>query len=157
MFTGAAFFAPHIAKSLFSEVMALPYHIYVLATAGTFIEETRPIQYGTVLVLLLLAVLGICSVGIFMVPASPENAPIRGGEQWKKYRSGSAKNVNLITGRPAPGDVSADILEKNVTALIGPSGCGKSTFPRCINRMNDFIPSARFGWRNPNRRHRHLR
>jgi len=65
MFTGAAFFAPHIAKSVFSEVMALPYHIYVLATAGTFIEETRPIQYGTVLVLLLL-VLGICSVGIFM-------------------------------------------------------------------------------------------
>ena len=41
--------------------MALPYHIYVLATAGTFIEETRPIQYGTVLVLLL--VLGICSGG----------------------------------------------------------------------------------------------
>lgn len=64
MFTGAAFFAPHIAKSLFSEVMALPYHIYVLATAGTSIEETRPIQYGTVLVLLLL-VLGICSVGIY--------------------------------------------------------------------------------------------
>ncbi len=65
MFTGAAFFAPHIARSLFSEVMALPYHIYVLATAGTFIEETRPIQYGTVLVLLLL-VLGICSGGIYM-------------------------------------------------------------------------------------------
>jgi len=65
MFTGAAFFAPNIARSLFSEVMALPYHIYVLATAGTFIEETRGIQYGTVLVLLLL-VLGICSVGIFM-------------------------------------------------------------------------------------------
>jgi phosphate transport system permease protein len=65
MFTGAAFFAPHIARSLFSEVMALPYHIYVLATAGTFIEETRPIQYGTVLVLLML-VLGICSGGIYM-------------------------------------------------------------------------------------------
>ena len=31
--------------------MALPYHIYVLATAGTNIEATRPIQYGTVLVL----------------------------------------------------------------------------------------------------------
>ena len=65
MFTCAAFFAPHSAKSLFSKVMALPYHIYVLATAGTFIEETRPIQYGTVLVLLLL-VLGICSVGIYI-------------------------------------------------------------------------------------------
>lgn len=65
MFTGAAFFAPEIARSLFSEVMALPYHIYVLATAGTAIEETRPIQYGTVMVLLLL-VLGICSAGIWL-------------------------------------------------------------------------------------------
>jgi phosphate transport system permease protein len=65
MFTGAAFFAPGIAKSIFSEVMALPYHIYVLATAGTAIEETRHIQYGTVLVLLII-VLGICSIGIYM-------------------------------------------------------------------------------------------
>jgi len=32
-------------------VMALPFHIYVLATAGTHIEATRPIQFGTVLVL----------------------------------------------------------------------------------------------------------
>ncbi|MEA4881613.1 MAG: phosphate ABC transporter permease PstA [Synergistaceae bacterium] len=63
MFTGAAFFVPGVAKSLFSPVMALPYHVYVLATAGTAIEETRSIQYGTVLVLLLL-VLGICSGGI---------------------------------------------------------------------------------------------
>jgi phosphate transport system permease protein len=38
--------------------MALPYHIYVLATAGTHIDETRPIQYGTVLVLVAL-VLGV--------------------------------------------------------------------------------------------------
>lgn len=57
----------------------------------------------------------------------------------------SAKNVNLYYGAARVlKDVSADILEKNVTALIGPSGCGKSTFLRCINRMNDFIPSARF-------------
>lgn len=56
-----------------------------------------------------------------------------------------AKNVNLYYGAARVlKDVSADILEKNVTALIGPSGCGKSTFLRCINRMNDFIPSARF-------------
>ena len=57
----------------------------------------------------------------------------------------SAKNVNLYYGAARVlKDVSADILEKNVTALIGPSGCGKSTFLRCINRMNYFIPSARF-------------
>lgn len=63
IFTGAAFYSPAIAKSLFDEVMALPYHILVLATAGTQIEKTRPIQYGTVLVLLAL-VLGLSSVGI---------------------------------------------------------------------------------------------
>ena len=39
-------------------------------------------------------------------------------------------------------DVSVDIRESAVTALIGPSGCGKSTFLRCMNRMNDTIPSA---------------
>lgn len=51
MFTAATFFTAVLPKSIFDEVMALPYHIYVLATAGTRIEETRPIQYGTVLVL----------------------------------------------------------------------------------------------------------
>ena len=65
IFTGAAFYAPEIAKSLFDEVMALPYHIMVLATAGVNIEATRPIQYATVLVLLAL-VLGVSSVGVVM-------------------------------------------------------------------------------------------
>ncbi len=63
IFTGAAFFAPEIAKSLFSQVMALPYHVLILATAGTNIEETRGIQYGTILVLLLV-VLGITLAGV---------------------------------------------------------------------------------------------
>ena len=40
-------------------------------------------------------------------------------------------------------DVSMDIPENSVTALIGPSGCGKSTFLRCLNRMNDRIKAAR--------------
>ncbi len=40
-------------------------------------------------------------------------------------------------------DISMEIPETQVTALIGPSGCGKSTFLRCINRMNDLIPAAR--------------
>ena len=63
IFTGAAFFTPDFAKSLFSEVMALPYHVLILATAGTNIEETRGIQYGTILVLLLV-VLGITLAGV---------------------------------------------------------------------------------------------
>ena len=40
-------------------------------------------------------------------------------------------------------DVNLEIYRNMVTALIGPSGCGKSTFIRCLNRMNDLIPSAR--------------
>ena len=52
MFTAAAFFTPILPSSIYSEVMALPYHIYVLATSGTKIEATRPIQYGTALVLM---------------------------------------------------------------------------------------------------------
>lgn len=54
MFTAATFFTAKLPSSIFDEVMALPYHIYVLATAGTRIEETRPIQYGTALVLIAL-------------------------------------------------------------------------------------------------------
>jgi phosphate transport system ATP-binding protein len=40
-------------------------------------------------------------------------------------------------------DVTLDLHVNEITALIGPSGCGKSTFIRCLNRMNDLIPSAR--------------
>lgn len=63
MFTAAAFFTPNLPRSIFDEVMALPYHIYVLATAGTHIDQTRPIQYGTALVLLAL-VLGVDLIAI---------------------------------------------------------------------------------------------
>ena len=40
-------------------------------------------------------------------------------------------------------DVSLDIPVRQITSLIGPSGCGKSTLIRCLNRMNDLIPSVR--------------
>ena len=40
-------------------------------------------------------------------------------------------------------DISFDLFENKITALIGPSGCGKSTFLRCINRMNDLINSVK--------------
>ena len=47
----------------------------------------------------------------------------------------------LYGGKPAIKDVSFDVYKNLVTAIIGPSGCGKSTFIRCLNRMNDLIPS----------------
>ena len=52
----------------------------------------------------------------------------------------SAKNVDVFYGKKqAIDNVSLDIPENQITALIGPSGCGKSTFLRCFNRMNDTI------------------
>ncbi len=63
MFTAAVFFTPSLPHSIFDEIMALPYHIYVLATAGTEIEATRPLQYGTALVLIIL-VLGLNLIAI---------------------------------------------------------------------------------------------
>src|SRR6202022_1236814 len=56
----------------------------------------------------------------------------------------SARSVPVNYGdKCAIRNVTLDIGRNQVLALIGPSGCGKSTFLRCLNRMNDTIPSAR--------------
>jgi phosphate transport system ATP-binding protein len=56
----------------------------------------------------------------------------------------SLRDVNCYyADHLAVADVSIDMYRNNITALIGPSGCGKSTLIRCLNRMNDLIPSAR--------------
>lgn len=56
----------------------------------------------------------------------------------------STKQLNVFYGDfQALKDISIDIPEKQITALIGPSGCGKSTFLKTLNRMNDLIPSCR--------------
>jgi phosphate transport system ATP-binding protein len=58
------------------------------------------------------------------------------------------RDVNVFYGdKQALFDVSLDVPERAVTALIGPSGCGKSTFLRCINRMNDTIVGAKVSGR----------
>jgi phosphate transport system ATP-binding protein len=53
-------------------------------------------------------------------------------------------DINVYYGsKRAIRNVTLDLFKNEITALIGPSGCGKSTFIRCLNRMNDLIPSAR--------------
>ena len=63
LLTVAAFYLPRLPKSIFDQVMALPYHLYVLATQHPDIEKVRPLQYATALVLLAL-VLGVNLVAI---------------------------------------------------------------------------------------------
>ena len=57
LFTVAAYFLPKLPSSIFDQVMALPYHLYVISTSGTQIEKSRPIAYGTALVLVLLVLI----------------------------------------------------------------------------------------------------
>ena len=54
------------------------------------------------------------------------------------------RNLNVYYGSfQALRNVDLDIADRKITSLIGPSGCGKSTLLRCLNRMNDLIPSFR--------------
>lgn len=54
-----------------------------------------------------------------------------------------AKNLNLWYGaNQALTNITMDIPEKQITALIGPSGCGKSTFLKTLNRMNDLVENC---------------
>ncbi|MBB6275980.1 phosphate ABC transporter permease PstA [Porphyromonas circumdentaria] len=61
LFTAAAYFLPHLPTSVFDQVMALPYHLYVIATTGVDLEASRPIAYGTALVLIIIVLLMNCS------------------------------------------------------------------------------------------------
>ena len=54
LFTGAAYFLPNLPENLHSQFMELGYHIYVMSTQSSDVEATRPIQFATTLVLLLL-------------------------------------------------------------------------------------------------------
>ena len=56
----------------------------------------------------------------------------------------SVKNADLFYGDfHALKNISIEVPENKVTALIGPSGCGKSTFLKCLNRMNDLVSGCK--------------
>ena len=57
LFTVAAYFLPKLPTSIFNQVMALPYHLYVISTSGTNVETSRGIAYGTALVLIVIVLL----------------------------------------------------------------------------------------------------
>jgi phosphate transport system ATP-binding protein len=83
---------------------------------------------------------------------APRPQPGRGGQQQEGEQPAppdapakiSVRRLNFFYSRAqALHDISLDIHERVVMALIGPSGCGKSTFLRTLNRMNDTIPGTR--------------
>jgi len=57
LFTCAASFLPRLPHSIFDQVMALPYHLYVLIVSGTDLEKARPMAYGTAFVLIAIVLL----------------------------------------------------------------------------------------------------
>jgi phosphate transport system ATP-binding protein len=76
------------------------------------------------------------------LPAGTEPTPVT--EETPGTVKIKAENVNLHYGpKHALKGISAEFVERSITALIGPSGCGKSTFLRCLNRMNDSIENCK--------------
>jgi phosphate transport system permease protein len=57
LFTCAAYFLPKLPEGIFDQVMALPYHLYVISTSGTNIEDSRVMAYGTAMVLIMIVLL----------------------------------------------------------------------------------------------------
>lgn len=73
-----------------------------------------------------------------------EKPIVRMQEQGEKTTRIIIKNLNVSFGNNhVLKNIDLDVKSNSITAIIGPSGCGKSTFIRCLNRMNDIIPSAR--------------
>ena len=71
-------------------------------------------------------------------PAIERRAPERGRPRLQ------ADNLSAFFGASrAIRNVTAELLDREVTAVIGPSGCGKSTFLRCLNRLHETVPNAR--------------
>jgi phosphate transport system ATP-binding protein len=77
-------------------------------------------------------------------PTAPAVDGLRREERKPREAIFDLDGVQVSYGpKPAVRGVTFDIGRNEITALIGPSGCGKSTLIRCLNRMNDLIPTAR--------------
>jgi phosphate transport system ATP-binding protein len=80
------------------------------------------------------------------VPPAPTSSPAGGDPGAAPEPIIDIQNLDFFYGQTqALQDVTLQIQEKRVTALIGPSGCGKTTLLRCLNRMNDLIEGTRIG------------
>jgi phosphate transport system ATP-binding protein len=84
----------------------------------------------------------VTDVVLNRVARQQERVPRR--EEIKTENIFELRDVSVFYGEDKAVDsVSMDVYRHRITAIIGPSGCGKSTLIRCLNRMNDLIPTAR--------------
>src|SRR5438552_5077054 len=74
-------------------------------------------------------------------PANSEASAIR--STMEKFKIQTEKLNAWFANNHVLKDLSINVKENEVTAIIGPSGCGKSTFIRCLNRMHELVPGAR--------------
>jgi len=78
-------------------------------------------------------------------PPKPQAVPSSNRSEGSSQAKLKAENLNFFYGNfHALHDISLEVPEKRITALIGPSGCGKSTFLRTLNRINETIKTARY-------------
>jgi phosphate transport system ATP-binding protein len=85
-----------------------------------------------------------------LLASTPKPRPVGKAGPEEVTRMSTAAAPKLVVEHLAAGfgksvvlrDVSLDVPEKSVLAVIGPSGCGKSTFLRCLNRMHELVPGA---------------
>jgi phosphate transport system ATP-binding protein len=76
--------------------------------------------------------------------ASDKMAPVESTDATPEQYDLEVRNLNVFYGNfQALRNVNVGVADRKITALIGPSGCGKTTLIRCLNRMNDLIPSFR--------------
>ena len=76
-------------------------------------------------------------------PSLADRGDIRPGPAPTAAPVFSLERVSVLYGGvPAVRNISLDISQHEITAVIGPSGCGKSTLLRCLNRMNDLVPTS---------------
>jgi phosphate transport system ATP-binding protein len=80
--------------------------------------------------------------GLDLGPVALEGPPRHGTKAGRKAVFELEGVEVAYSGKTAVRDISFDVAEQEITALIGPSGCGKSTLLRCLNRMNDLVPGA---------------
>lgn len=119
------------APDLLSSARTLAVHMYALSSEGLYIQQT----YSTALVLL--AVTIALNVASGLAGRLMKRKMIMNNKM-------NIQNVDLYYGKfQALKNISLDIPENEITALIGPSGCGKSTLLKCLNRMNDLVPGCR--------------